>query len=143
MFLGCFSSGVRVLTASPGALRLSPRSGWLPVGCFCAERPPLFLIFLSSLWDGGGTTPSLAPEPQASPRHQTAAPHWTLSLSGWMFRVCQSALEPECVCGRNRPGRRSVFKCILWVVSLALPHKPEPEGFFSPNVNLTYRIGNA
>lgn len=44
-----------------------------------------------------GTTPSLAPEPQASPGHQPAAPHSMYSLRAWLFWVCHSLLVPKCV----------------------------------------------
>lgn len=54
---------------------LLPRIKIVPGGMFlCREATSLsYLPVISVGWQG--TTPSLAPEPQASPGHQTAAPH--------------------------------------------------------------------
>lgn len=78
-----------------------------------------------------GTTPSLAPEPQASPGHQTAAPHQMCSLRGWLFKACHSLLEPECV-RKEKKKKQSGAKgylqnTSLWVVWLVLPAAHEPQ----------------
>lgn len=74
-----------------------PQVRLVPGGMFlCGEATSLSYLPVISV-GRQGTTPSLAPEPQASPGHQTAAPHSMCSLRGWLFRVCQSLLVPECV----------------------------------------------
>lgn len=85
----------------------APWLGWFLVGCFCAERPPLFLIFLSSLWDGRARLLLWLQNRRLPPGHQTAAPHWMYSLRGQLFRVCQSLLVVKCV-KRTELGK-SVF----------------------------------
>ena len=115
------------------ALCLSPRLGLVPGGMFlCREATSLSYLPVISV-GRQGTTPSLAPEPQASPGHQTAAPHSMCSLRVWLFRVCRGLLVPECV-KKPSAGWRSI--CKIWFNGLfrlasvpaarGLPHKAEP-----------------
>lgn len=87
-----------------------PQVRLVPGGMFlCGEATSLSYLPVISV-GRRGTTPSLAPEPQASPGHQTAAPHSTCSLRGWLFRVCQSLLAPECV-KKPELGQTVFAKC--------------------------------
>lgn len=82
---------------SPEALLFSPKLSQFLVGCFCAERPPLCLIFLSSLWDGRARLP-LWLQNRRLPLDAKPLLHTRCSLlRGWLFRVCQSLLAPEYV----------------------------------------------
>lgn len=99
----------QILTRGPEALRFSPRLGQFLVGCFCAERPPLFLIFLSSLWDGRARL-LLWLQNHRLPLDTKPPLHTRCTLlRGWWFRVCQSLLVPECV-KKPELGRNCICK---------------------------------
>lgn len=113
-----------------------PQVRLVPGGMFlCGEATSLSYLPVISVGQQG-TTPSLAPEPQASPwtpnRRSTLD---VLFLRGWLFRVCQSLLAPECV-KKPEPGRNSICKIRFYgVVSLVLsagsaglPHEAERAG---------------